>query len=98
MTKEDIDIVLKKESRCKTHTNQDVELHCQDCDELLCLLCWRDHKDKKHNITSLHEFITSQKDCLSKTLQEIAKMDTNEKEKKQQEQIALDVKCDGEKA
>ncbi|KXJ10518.1 E3 ubiquitin-protein ligase TRIM71 [Exaiptasia diaphana] len=97
MTKEDIEVMLNKESPCKTHADQDVKLFCQDCDELICLLCFFNHHHN-HKMTPLKEFITANKDLLSKNLQEIEKMDTDQKEKEQQEQIALEIKRHGDKA
>ncbi|KAK3745052.1 hypothetical protein QZH41_004067 [Actinostola sp. cb2023] len=47
---------------------------------------------------SLQEFTAFQKHCLSKNLEEIEKIRCNEKIKKQQEEIALKIKTDGEKA
>ncbi|XP_020907830.1 E3 ubiquitin-protein ligase TRIM71-like [Exaiptasia diaphana] len=98
MTKENVELMFKKKITCKEHTNQDNVLHCQDCNEFVCLLCLRDHHHNDHKITSLQEFITAKKDSLSKNLEEIEKMHANEEEKKQQEQIAIDINRDGEKA
>ncbi|KAK3740121.1 hypothetical protein QZH41_001274, partial [Actinostola sp. cb2023] len=53
-----------------------------------------DHKN--HTTMSLQEFTAFQKHCLSKNLEEIQKLRCNEK--KQQEEIALKIKTDGEKA
>ena len=63
---------------------------------MICQKCLIDHHHN-HKTTSLQEFIAVQKDCLSKNLEEIEKMETNENEKKQQEQIALYIKRDGKK-
>ncbi|XP_028513036.1 E3 ubiquitin-protein ligase TRIM71 [Exaiptasia diaphana] len=97
MTKEDIQSMLKKETPCKSHVNQDVKLYCSDCNELICHKCLIDHHNN-HKTRSLEEFIAIQKDSLFKNLEEIEKMEINEYEKKQQEQIALDIKRDGQKA
>ncbi|XP_028513035.1 tripartite motif-containing protein 45 [Exaiptasia diaphana] len=98
MTKEDIQSMLKKETPCKSHVNQDVKLYCSDCNELICQICLIELHHNSHKMISLQEFIAAQKDDLSRHLKEIENMDTNENEKKQQEQIAVDIKRDGQKA
>ncbi|XP_028516041.1 tripartite motif-containing protein 2 [Exaiptasia diaphana] len=98
MTKDNVELMFKKKITCKTHTNQDNVLHCQNCSEFVCLLCLKDHHHNDHKITSLQEFITAKKDSLSKNLEEIEKLHANEEEKQFQEKIALDIKRDSEKA
>ncbi|KAK3726411.1 hypothetical protein QZH41_007256 [Actinostola sp. cb2023] len=60
-------------------------------------MCLKDgHKD--HKTLSLQEITAIEKALLSKNLEEIEKLRCNAKEKKQQEEIALQIKSDGEKA
>ncbi|KAK3745087.1 hypothetical protein QZH41_002961 [Actinostola sp. cb2023] len=95
MQKEDLEAILRRERSCTTHCHQSIELFCQECDVLMCLLCWKDDH-KNHTTMSLQEFTAFQKHCLSKNLEEIEKIRCDEK--KQQEEIALKIKADGEKA
>ncbi|KXJ22055.1 E3 ubiquitin-protein ligase TRIM71 [Exaiptasia diaphana] len=97
-TKEDIETMMKGEESCKIHSSQDVELYCQDCDTLICFLCLKDHSHNKHDLSSLQEFITHEKQGLSKNLEEIERLATNEEERKQQEEIAFDIRDYGQKA
>ncbi|KAK3744232.1 hypothetical protein QZH41_004603 [Actinostola sp. cb2023] len=74
-----------------------MDLYCKDCNVFVCWLCLKDdHKD--HKTLTLQEITAIQKDLLSKTLDDIEKLRCNAKEKKQQEEIALKIKSDGEKA
>ncbi|KAK3697819.1 hypothetical protein QZH41_003095 [Actinostola sp. cb2023] len=95
MQKEDLEAILRRERSCTTHCHQSIELFCQECDVLVCFLCLKDDH-KNHTTMSLQEFTAFQKHCLSKNLEEIEKLRCDEK--KQQEQIALKIKTDGEKA
>ncbi|KAK3745069.1 hypothetical protein QZH41_014546 [Actinostola sp. cb2023] len=95
MKKEDLEAILRRERSCTTHCHQSIELFCQECDVLMCLLCLKDDH-KNHTTMSLQEFTAFQKHCLSKNLEEIEKIRCDEK--KQQEEIALKIKTDGEKA
>ncbi|KXJ11865.1 E3 ubiquitin-protein ligase TRIM71 [Exaiptasia diaphana] len=97
MTKEDIEGMLKKEKPCQIHSNHDMKSYCRDCDKPICLICLTDYH-KNHKITTLHEFLASKKDSLSKNLEEIESLKEDEEKKKQQEQIAFGIKRDGKQA
>ena len=98
LRKEDIETMMKKEESCKTHTNQNVGWYCRDCDALICFICLNDHTHDKHDLSSLQEFIINEKEVLLKNLDEIERLTTNEEERKQQEEIAFDVRDYGQKA
>ncbi|KAK3709330.1 hypothetical protein QZH41_006928 [Actinostola sp. cb2023] len=94
---QDLEAILTRESICKTHSSQSMDLYCKDCEVLICRLCLKDgHKD--HKTLTLQEITAIKKDLLSKNLDLIEKLQCNAKEKKQQEEIALKIKSDGEKA
>ncbi|KAK3744233.1 hypothetical protein QZH41_004604 [Actinostola sp. cb2023] len=95
---QNLEAILTRESICKTHQcSQSLDLYCKDCEVFVCWLCLKDgHKD--HKTLTLQEITAIQKALLSKTLEDIEKLRCNAKEKKQQEEIALKIKSDGEKA
>ncbi|KAK3710023.1 hypothetical protein QZH41_002874 [Actinostola sp. cb2023] len=97
LKKEDLEAILTRESHCKTHLNHTLTIFCKDCDVLVCLLCLKDDHIK-HNTTSLQEFTGVKKAFLAQNLEEIEKLRCSEMEKKQQEEIAIKMKSDGEKA
>ncbi|KAK3744341.1 hypothetical protein QZH41_011427 [Actinostola sp. cb2023] len=94
---QNLEAILTRESICKTHCSQSMDLYCKDCEVLICCICWKDgHRD--HKTLTLQEVAAIQKALLSKTLDDIENLRCNAKEKKQQEEIALKIKSDGEKA
>ncbi|KAK3727901.1 hypothetical protein QZH41_006040 [Actinostola sp. cb2023] len=94
---QDLEAILTRETPCKTHCSQSVDLFCKNCEVFICWLCLKyGHKD--HKTLTLQEVTAIQKALLSKNLENIEKLRCNAKEKKQQEEIALKIKSDGEKA
>jgi len=96
LEKGDIEKWLRKENPCTVHAYQEVSLHCNDCDMLICTLCCKGHHN--HKTTLLQEYIKIEKKSLSKNFKEIDNMIADGKKKDVQQQIALDIKADGEKA
>ncbi|KAK3755928.1 hypothetical protein QZH41_007818 [Actinostola sp. cb2023] len=93
---QDLEAILTRERPCTAHCSHSLDLYCKDCEVLICWLCLKDGH-RNHKALTLQEATAIQKALLCKTLEEIEKL-RNAKEKKQQEEIALKIKSDGEKA
>ncbi|XP_031557124.1 E3 ubiquitin-protein ligase TRIM71-like [Actinia tenebrosa] len=97
LKKEDLEFIITRENPCKTHSPHRLELFCEDCEDMICVTCWKDdHKD--HKTMSLDKFASIKKDVLSKHLQVLEHLRLDDKEKQQQEKIATTIKQQGEKA
>lgn len=84
---EEIELMIKREKPCEIHGNEDVELYCDECKSLVCRSCLKD-QHHNHKTSTIQDFIASKTDSMSNNLQQIAKMSSDEKEMKQQEEIA----------
>ncbi|XP_031549182.1 E3 ubiquitin-protein ligase TRIM71-like [Actinia tenebrosa] len=97
LKKEDIDFIITRENPCKSHPQHRLESFCEDCDDMICVTCWK-HNHKDHKTMSLDKFASIKKDALSKHLQVLEQLKLDEKEQQQQEKIAKTIKQQGEKA
>ena len=95
--KEDIEFIITRENPCKHHPHQRMESFCEDCDDMICVTCWK-HHHKEHKTMSLDKFASIKKAILSKNLKVVEQLRADDKEKQQQEKIANTIKQQGEKA
>ena len=97
MKNEDHESIVKKENNCTTHLNEILELYCEDCDDIICLSCWKEgHND--HKILSLDKLVLLKRALLYKHLEVLERLKFNDKERQKQEEIACKIKEDGERA
>ncbi|XP_031561519.1 E3 ubiquitin-protein ligase TRIM71-like [Actinia tenebrosa] len=97
LKEEDMEFIITRENPCKSHPHHRLESFCEDCDDMICVTCWKhDHKD--HKTMSLDKFASIKKDVLSKHLRVLEQLRLDDKENQQQENIAKTIKQQGEKA
>ena len=61
MKREDLEFMLTRENTCEYHSNQVYEFYCKDCDQCICISCFKTRQCRAHSTIPLEEHI-----CVSK--------------------------------
>ncbi|XP_062609559.1 uncharacterized protein LOC134271361 [Saccostrea cucullata] len=65
-----VPIALKRSKlvypQCSTHTEEHCEMHCEDCNTLVCQKCVISDEHKRHHFKSLQDLVNSKKESIEK--------------------------------
>ncbi|XP_052683484.1 uncharacterized protein LOC128163851 [Crassostrea angulata] len=59
--------------KCPTHTSKLCELHCEQCDVHICVLCVSSKTHNGHDVVEILDFFKGKKEVVKKDLQELKK-------------------------
>lgn len=59
--------------KCPTHTSKLCELHCEQCDVHMCVLCVSSKTHNGHDVVEILDFFKGKKEVVKKDLQELKK-------------------------
>ncbi|XP_061177599.1 E3 ubiquitin-protein ligase TRIM71-like [Saccostrea echinata] len=59
--------------QCQTHSEENCEMHCEDCNTSVCPKCVISEKHKRHHFKSLQELVTTKKESIEKERKRLKK-------------------------